>query len=179
MGNQNSKGTGDGLSASASQTSLDKGTKDFQSYPSFSKADTKESTRSFRGALKSKIPGTKTDSPRASTSGLPIGESSADKSDAASVKSGRNSRSALTRSAPADGVDSPTSPTQDSTDNVTPALEDSKPPPPQFNQPQCDQDTMMLMQHNEVARSTMFLTNRLLELRTLMRICSELEPRSS
>lgn len=80
MGNQSSKeggaknGGGDGL----------------QSYPSFSKSDTKDSTRSFRG-LRSKIPGSgKTDSPRNSV--LLNGD------DAASVKSGRSGRSSISRS---------------------------------------------------------------------------------
>jgi len=52
----------------ASSTSLDKtGSDTLQSYPSFSKSDTKESSRSFRG-LRSKVPGAKSDSPRSSFS---------------------------------------------------------------------------------------------------------------
>jgi serine/threonine-protein phosphatase PP1 catalytic subunit len=111
MGNQSSKGTGTGTPRSASQTSLNKD--DLQSYPSFSKADTKESTRSFR-ALKSKIPGSKTDSPRASTSGLSNGE-----------ESGRGSRSGNLRDS---GDASPTSPGQDSNDDVA-SPDELKPPP--------------------------------------------------
>lgn len=113
MGNQNSKGSGTGTPRSASQTSLDRGGSDnLQSYPSFSKADTKESTRSFR-ALKSKIPGgSKTDSPRASTSGLPNGETN---------------RSAGLKD---QGDASPTSPGQDSADDMaSPTSDDPKPPP--------------------------------------------------
>ncbi|CAL5870110.1 uncharacterized protein PFLUO_LOCUS4345 [Penicillium psychrofluorescens] len=54
------------------------------SYPSFSKSDTKESLRSFRGSIRSKIPGARNaDSPRGSTTSLP----QTDKSDAGSVKS--------------------------------------------------------------------------------------------
>lgn len=64
MGNQPSK-AGDAGSEKTSGPLLD-------AYPSFSKSDTKESARSLRGSIKSKIPGGngagKTDSPRASTS---------------------------------------------------------------------------------------------------------------
>lgn len=64
-----------------------------QSYPSFSKSDTKESIRSFRGSIRSKIPGARpsTDSPRGSTTALSRTESANDKSDAGSIKS-TNSR---------------------------------------------------------------------------------------
>jgi serine/threonine-protein phosphatase PP1 catalytic subunit len=61
-----------------------------QSYPSFSRSDTKESIRSIKGSIRSKIPGSRdksSDSPRGSTSGF--GD---DKSDAASVKSTNSSR---------------------------------------------------------------------------------------
>lgn len=92
MGNQPSK-SGSGTSTpkrTGSTASLSDG---LQSYPSFSKSDTKESSRSFR-ALRSKIPGKdKTDSPRNSISGLSNAEASADRSDAASVKSGKSGRS--------------------------------------------------------------------------------------
>lgn len=128
MGNQNSKGSGTGTPKSASQTSLDKGLNNLQSYPSFSKADTKESTRSFR-ALKSKLPGTKTDSPKASSSGLSNGETPVDKADGASVKSGRNSRSSLGKADQTDELDSSTSPGQETADDATSPLEDPKPPP--------------------------------------------------
>ena len=59
-----------------------------QSYPSFSRSDTKESLRSLRGSIRSKIPGRSTDSPRASTSGLSQVDSQTDKSDTGSVRSG-------------------------------------------------------------------------------------------
>lgn len=60
MGNQPSKND----DAEKSGPSLD-------SYPSLGKSDTKESSRSLRGAIRSKIPNSiKTDSPRDSTSGL-------------------------------------------------------------------------------------------------------------
>ncbi|KAL3465481.1 Metallo-dependent phosphatase-like protein [Aspergillus heterothallicus] len=88
-----------------------------QSYPSFSKSDTKESLRSFRGSIRSKI--RNTDSPRASTSALSQAD---DKSDAASVKSvgSRRSSTNLSRPAsadsasPADAPDPPPSPTMSS-----------------------------------------------------------------
>ncbi|KAJ5430289.1 Phosphoprotein phosphatase PPZ [Penicillium cf. griseofulvum] len=57
-----------------------------QSYPSFSKTDTKESLRSFRGSIRSKIPGARSsDSPRGSTTALSRTESQTDKSDAGSL----------------------------------------------------------------------------------------------
>ena len=66
MGNQPSKGSEAGTEKSAGPL--------LDAYPSFSKSDTKESTRSLRGSIKSKIPGGagsgKTDSPRTSTSML-------------------------------------------------------------------------------------------------------------
>ncbi|KAJ5468310.1 hypothetical protein N7475_006062 [Penicillium sp. IBT 31633x] len=75
MGQSHSKGNASGDS--------------LQSYPSFSKSDTKESLRSFRGSIRSKIPGARSsDSPRGSTTALSQTESQTDKSDAASFKSG-------------------------------------------------------------------------------------------
>lgn len=69
MGQQPSKGAdGSKTPRNASSTSLDKSAGEgLKSYPSFSKSDTKESSRSFRG-LRSKIPGQKSDSPRSSFS---------------------------------------------------------------------------------------------------------------
>ncbi|KAF2755159.1 serine/threonine protein phosphatase [Pseudovirgaria hyperparasitica] len=66
---------------------------DRANYPSFSKSDTKESSRSFRNSIRSKIPG-KIASPRASTTDLQdSGQSSGpDRSDTASVTSGKSSR---------------------------------------------------------------------------------------
>jgi serine/threonine-protein phosphatase PP1 catalytic subunit len=89
MGNQPSK---DGKSTSGSQTPTGPGPA-LDSYPSFSKADTKESMRSFRNSLRTKIPGSKSaDSPRGSTSGL--GDASGDeRADAQSVKSTTSGRS--------------------------------------------------------------------------------------
>ncbi|KAK5135101.1 hypothetical protein LTR08_005626 [Meristemomyces frigidus] len=85
MGNSQSK---DGSSGSRTPTGANAGP-DLSSYPSFSKADTKESTRSFRSAIRTKIPGAKSsDSPRGSSSGLATeATTSEDKSDSQSVKS--------------------------------------------------------------------------------------------
>lgn len=138
MGNQNSKGSGastpkNNASQSSLDKGLDKGLDNLQSYPSFSKADTKESNRSFRGALKSKIPGSKTDSPRNSMSALSNGETLVDRSDAGSVKSGKSARSALSKGSRGDGPDSPendgaTGP-QDENEDIPSPFEEPKPPP--------------------------------------------------
>ena len=89
MGNQGSKESGGGGSSSKSS-----GPDNLQSYPSFSRSDTKDSTRSFR-SLRSKIPGSgKSDSPRSSTI-LNSGDTPVERSDAASIKSGRASKSSL------------------------------------------------------------------------------------
>ncbi|KAK0871531.1 serine/threonine protein phosphatase Pzh1 [Friedmanniomyces endolithicus] len=94
MGNQPSK---DGKS-SGSQTPTGTGP-NLESYPSFSKSETKESMRSFRSALRTKIPGSKSaDSPRASSSGL-AGESTTslglDKTDTQSTRSRGSRRGSL------------------------------------------------------------------------------------
>ena len=131
MGNQPSKDGGTSAPKSgASQTSLDKGT-DFRSYPSFSKADTKESVRSIRGALRSKIPGSgnKAESPRNSTTGLPAPEVNGDRSDAGSVRSGRSSRSGINnRSESPLPQSAPQSP-DDTAEDLTSPLAEPQPPP--------------------------------------------------
>ncbi|KAL2359889.1 hypothetical protein RJZ56_007251 [Blastomyces dermatitidis] len=72
-----------------------------QSYPSFSRTDTRDSTRSIRGSIRSKIPGGKSeknDSPRGSISTLSRGENgSPDKSDAGSIASATSAKSANSR----------------------------------------------------------------------------------
>lgn len=78
-------------------------------YRSFERSDTKDSTRSLRTSLKSKIPGTKTDSPRNSVGNLGDVNGKLDKSDAASTKSDksrgtRGSRRGSTASAPPEAV---------------------------------------------------------------------------
>ncbi|KAH7327244.1 serine/threonine-protein phosphatase-like protein PP-Z [Rhexocercosporidium sp. MPI-PUGE-AT-0058] len=129
MGNQSSKGSGASTpKGNQSTTSLDRGAENLSSYPSFSKADTKESIRSLRG-LRSKIPGSKTDSPRNSTSNLSNGETLVDRSDAGSVKSGKGSRSGLKGTGlDPDSTASPSSPSADAEDPSSP-LDDPEPPP--------------------------------------------------
>lgn len=71
---------------------------DLQSLPSFSKSDTKESSRSFRGSIRSKIPGSgRSDSPRTSLSNIDTGVGNIDKSDAASTKSATSTKSTSTK----------------------------------------------------------------------------------
>lgn len=115
MGNQSSK-EGGGSKSSGGDA--------LQSYPSFSKSDTKESSRSFRGALKSKIPGSgsKTDSPRNST--ILTSPDALEKSDSASVKAGkgRSGRSS-------DPLASPVSPSSIDTAAVNSSFDEPPPPP--------------------------------------------------
>ena len=125
MGNQNSKDAG-----AASSKAAGNGDEVLQSYPSFSRSDTRDSSRSFR-SLRSKIPGSgKTDSPRGSailTSGdLP------EKSDAASVKSGRSGRSPPSRTTRADSYGSPSSPSSADTAFTmgSPPADELPPPSP-------------------------------------------------
>ncbi|KAI9640351.1 serine/threonine protein phosphatase Pzh1 [Ciborinia camelliae] len=125
MGNNPSKTSGSATPRnSASQTSLDKGSDNLSSYPPFGKADTKESNKSFRGALRSKIPGSKVDSPRNSNAGIGGSGDANEKSDAGSIKSGKSSRSGKASAAPG----SPTSP-QDSSEDIPSPFDDLKPPP--------------------------------------------------
>ncbi|KAI9038530.1 putative serine/threonine protein phosphatase [Aspergillus affinis] len=93
-----------------------------QSYPSFSRSDTKESIRSLRGSIRSKI--RNNDSPRGSTSALSRTESQTDKSDAGSVRSvgsRRSSTNLSTQSPAADdsatGLDAPEPPPSPSLSN--------------------------------------------------------------
>jgi len=86
MGNQPSKDSKDGSSSGPK----------LSSYPSFGKSETKESTRSFRDSIRTKIPGAKSnDSPRASSTALTGGASSTsiDKVDSQSVKSSTSGKS--------------------------------------------------------------------------------------
>ncbi|KAH9822887.1 Serine/threonine-protein phosphatase PP-Z [Teratosphaeria destructans] len=115
MGNQPSK---DGRS-SGSQTPTGSGP-NLDSYPSFSKSDTKESSRSFRTALRTKIPGAKgSDSPRASISAL-SGDTSVDKSATSSRRGSSATEDGKPKLTPKSGNDNvdddepqpPPSPTQ-------------------------------------------------------------------
>ncbi|ORY54542.1 calcineurin-like phosphoesterase [Pseudomassariella vexata] len=119
MGNQSSKESGSSKNSGAA----DRGD-NLQSYPSFPRSDTKESSRSFK-SLRSKIPGGgRTDSPRNSAL-LSTGDAIAEKSDGASVKSAKSSKSAVSRpSAP----QSPQSPQSIDT-SISSPLEEPEPPP--------------------------------------------------
>ncbi|PVH90876.1 serine/threonine-protein phosphatase PP-Z [Periconia macrospinosa] len=85
MGNQQSSGKKD----KGDKATVDGVTLERENYRSFDRTDTKESTRSIRNSIRSKIPGTisKADSPRNSTSNVADTNGKADKSDAASTKS--------------------------------------------------------------------------------------------
>ncbi|EFX05432.1 serine/threonine-protein phosphatase pp-z [Grosmannia clavigera kw1407] len=121
MGNQSSK---EGGSSKAS------GADGLQSYPSFSRSDTKDSTRSFR-SLRSKIPGGKNDSPRSSAI-LTGGEAGAERSDAISSRPNRSSMPPSSRLNRSDFGSSPTS-VSSSIDNnqpSSPLSDDGRQPPP-------------------------------------------------
>ena len=101
MGNQQSSGKKDrGDKGTVDGVSLER-----ENYRSFERADTRESTRSFRNSIRSKIPVGKSDSPRNSVSNLSNdGNTKPDRSDAASMKStnskgGSRSRRGSTASA--------------------------------------------------------------------------------
>ena len=95
MGNQSSKEGGSSKSGSSPSYG-----DALQSYPSLSKSDTKESSRSFR-SLRSKIPGSssKSDSPRASSNLANIDDKTGD---GASLKSSKSNRSSFSRASRSD-----------------------------------------------------------------------------
>ncbi|KAL2200029.1 Metallo-dependent phosphatase-like protein [Corynascus similis CBS 632.67] len=122
MGNSNSKDSG------AASKGTGNGDDGLQSYPSFSRSDTRESSRSFR-SLRSKIPGSsKTESPRNSAAGLTNGDTP-ERSDAASVKSGRSGRSPHSRVSRSDSLPSPSSPSSVDTATMGSQLAEDIPPP--------------------------------------------------
>lgn len=89
MGNQPSKDSKGGGGSNGSQTPTGP---NLDSYPSFSKSDTRESTRSFRTSLRTKLPLNKSaDSPRASAIGLSTED--LDKVDSQSLKSTTSGKS--------------------------------------------------------------------------------------
>lgn len=93
MGNQPSKDK----KGENSRTNNDQSGPGLDSYPSFSRSDTKDSSRSFRGSIRSKIPGSsKADTSKVSVTTASQNENSgsADKADAASVKSSTSNVSA-------------------------------------------------------------------------------------
>lgn len=85
MGNQQSSGKKDKSDKSGDGVSLGR-----EHYRSFERADTKDSTRSLRNSFRSKIPGTKGDSPRNSVSGPADANGKPDQTDAASTKSDKS-----------------------------------------------------------------------------------------
>jgi len=140
MGQQQSKKSeGSGTSANSSSAAAERSAGEvLQSYPSFSRSDTKESSRSIRGAIRSKIPGSgKTDSPRASTSAIAGADGTAsangDRSDAASIKSTTSARSGGSRTSRAmsgSSVQTPMSPTLDAITSPSSPRSASPVPPP-------------------------------------------------
>ncbi|KAJ4296082.1 serine/threonine protein phosphatase Pzh1 [Collariella sp. IMI 366227] len=122
MGNQTSKDAG-----AASSKGAANGDEVLQSYPSFSRSDTRDSSRSFR-SLRSKIPGSgKSDSPRSST--ILANGDALDKSEVGSVKSGRSGRSPQSRGGRHDSLTSPTSPLSDDAATLSSPLQEDFPPP--------------------------------------------------
>ncbi|KAK3310637.1 Metallo-dependent phosphatase-like protein [Chaetomium strumarium] len=121
MGNQASKDA-----SAASTKAAGSGDEALQSYPSFSRSDTRESSRSFR-SLRSKIPGSgKTDSPRSSAI-----LANGDAAETASVKSGKSGRSPQSRANRTDSVPSVASPSSPDTGVMgSPLAEDLPPPSP-------------------------------------------------
>ncbi|RKF61686.1 Serine/threonine-protein phosphatase PP-Z [Erysiphe neolycopersici] len=95
MGNQPSKGST--ASTLKSRIPSMSSAENLQSYPSLSKADTKESNLSFK-ALRSKIPGSRSDSPRGSSVSVSSSNSPPEKIDATSLRSGRSLPSIRSRS---------------------------------------------------------------------------------
>ncbi|KAF6232029.1 hypothetical protein HO173_009866 [Letharia columbiana] len=127
MGQQPSKASdGTRTPKNASSTSLDKSSEGLQAYPSFSKSDTKESSRSFRG-LRSKIPGAqKSDSPRSSFSQADATSGNLERADTrGSSKSGASGKSGSSKPE----LD-PVPPTVDGDSAApSPRLETPQPPP--------------------------------------------------
>ena len=119
MGNQPSK---DGK-ASGTQTPTGPGPS-LDSYPSFSKSDTRESTRSFKAALRTKIPGARnTESPKSSSAALV--EEDAETSPARTSFSNGKSGQRLARAASAASSDT----TASRTEALDGDDDDGQPPP--------------------------------------------------
>ena len=123
MGQQQSKNAdGSKTPRNSSSTSLDKSVSEgLKSYPSFSKSDTKESSRSFRG-LRSKIPGAKSDSPRSSFSQSDAINSDLDRADTGfSNKSSGSTRSKAKSDATSQDDSEPDLPGQSSSPQPPPS----------------------------------------------------------
>ena len=142
MGNQPSKGS-DGSRTPKDSSSTNLSASDaLSNLPSFSKSDTQGSTRSFRGSIRSKIPGSSKpgreasiDSPRASAGTLSgLDGTPGDKSDTASIKSTASGPSSKATRAPSSSssIQSPISPssTTATTDDDAPSPRTGTPPPP-------------------------------------------------
>ncbi|KAI4136636.1 MAG: hypothetical protein L6R39_007691 [Caloplaca ligustica] len=129
MGQQQSK-DGSKTPKNQSSASLDRLGDGLQSYPSFSKSDTKESSRSFRGSIRSKIPSSsksdKSESPRASLSTIDTSVGN-DRSDAASTKSATSTKS--NGSKPTLPKLAPVSPDTNASNQNTPGTASPHPPP--------------------------------------------------
>jgi serine/threonine-protein phosphatase PP1 catalytic subunit len=119
MGNQSSKDAG---SSKGSDGGL-------QSYPSFSRSDTKESSRSFK-TLRSKIPGSsKNDSPRDSSAGVTSESGAGDKTpDPALERTAKSHRSSSSRHSKPD-FPALKNNSIDSSALDSPILDDQPPPP--------------------------------------------------
>lgn len=96
MGNTNSKDGGTGSKGNGASDPSQTG-------PPMIRSDTKESTRSFKNSLRSRIPGSRTDSPRNSI----MSNGDNDKGDTSSVRSGKSARSATSRMSRSESVSSP------------------------------------------------------------------------
>ena len=115
---------------SLSASSFEKSGDGLQSYPSFSKSDTKESSRSFRGSIRSKIPGTqKTDSPRASLSNIATSNGGVERSDSTSNKSPGTSKPNGSRAVRSPPPQTPTSPPPESSTMPAPSKPETATPP--------------------------------------------------
>ncbi|QSS62854.1 serine/threonine phosphatase PP-Z [Histoplasma capsulatum] len=127
MGQQQSK------RSDGAPLSVEKPGESLQSYPSFSRTDTRDSGRSIRGSIRSKIPGGKSDkndSPRGSISTLSRGENgSPDKSDAGSIKSATSAKSANSRVNRTSAVSSTIPPTPTTADDQRSYVDAPDPPP--------------------------------------------------
>ncbi|QSS50648.1 serine/threonine phosphatase PP-Z [Histoplasma capsulatum var. duboisii H88] len=127
MGQQQSK------RSDGAPLSVEKPGESLQSYPSFSRTDTRDSGRSIRGSIRSKIPGGKSDkndSPRGSISTLSRAENgSPDKSDAGSIKSATSAKSANSRANRISAVSSTIPPTPTTADDQRSYVDAPDPPP--------------------------------------------------
>lgn len=142
MGQQPSKSRdGSKTPTNSSSTTLDRSAAEgLQSYPSFSRSDTKESSRSFRGSIRSKIPGTgKSDSPRGSLSNIDTSNGGVDRSDVASTRSAASaksngSRASRAASLQASSLAGSTLASGDSIESPSPPGSEKSSPPPSPSQ---------------------------------------------